>query len=277
MHFLYYLPGRTKDEVTPELVRSLGLGRVLEDCLTPQRFSEMPVSAVHAHGPDEGTGVILSPLPTDGTQSPGLGYLPDRQEWRPVSCPEPSVSAKQPAAAADEPPPVYWFGWFREQPPAPHTLRRHTPLIEGYELELADGQLWHCPTLRLMSGLPNLPCSLGINSAGSTVAQLLPAYEQQWQMAGEIFDRMAGQTEFTVAEGWQYAARLLQINYRLGLHEVSALNLLTTTTYVEVLRAAIDADAIEQYLDSDEGRAAREEAMSEPDRKKKEPASSATA
>ena len=243
MIFLYFLPALSKADVTPETVRAAGLGDVARDCLAPRAWNERTARMDVARGPSGSSGALLALLPVSG-ETPTIGCYPERQTWRPVR-------------SAPDADPRYWLGWFGDDPPRPDTLARDR-LVSGEDHELGDGRVWHCPIIRRPNRSTNLPERWGVDETGRFVASVEPDYEAFWTLSGEIFETAFGLRDDSPAWAWQAAVRCLSLNYRVGPHEATALNLLSSALAPRVCHAAIDAAAIKACVESMQTPAGRE-------------------
>lgn len=251
--YLYYLPGTNKATLDRETVQKFGLGDVLRDCLeTKTTFQRrLIVNQVHANGPGEvRSGAILFAEPPDGLDvTHRVDYCPAEQEW--VECG------------------TYWMGWDKTRPPRPEFLAR-TPLITGYETVLGDGRAWICPTIRKGGRSPNIPRTMGIDTAGEFVMKVLPSYDWAWDLSAEIFDRVFGAQSMAWADAFRLAVSALGLNYRIGPHEASQLGLITTENFQRVAEAAIDWDVVKELLVDD----SEDESVKKKDESAAEPVSS---
>lgn len=238
MIFLYYFPATDRAAITPAFVRAAGLGDVGRDCLAPRVWDDRTARAnVHQRGPDGSSGAILAFLPVDDL-TPDVGHFPDRQVWRPVGDPI-----------------KYWIGHTPSDPPRPETLRR-AHVVPGYDVELPDGHVWTCPTIRRYGRQFGVPTQWGVDACGQFTESVLPDYAAFWELSGEMLDAALGGRDWNTAQYFDAAARCLGLNYRLGPHEITALGLLTSDTFARVFKAAVDGDALQAYFDSPDGRAA---------------------
>ena len=237
MVFRYFLPGISKLHVDAQVLRDRGLGDVLVDCLPPRHRGALGdrVSIFDvAVGPTGSSGALVVPLPVDGSLPKNIGYQTS-QTW---------IELKGTSA--------YWLGFDPQEIPGPASLRR-THVVAGYEEELGDGRVWTCPILRrpnTSAGQPNLPTSWGVDESGEFRAAIQPAYLAEWHMAGELWDVFLGKRALKISEAYAYAARCLAVNYRIGPHEATALNLIDSTNYSRVTKAAVDGPFVEEMLNS---------------------------
>jgi hypothetical protein len=227
--FLYFFPG--KQTVRREDVAGTFAMAALRDAISSnRRFGELCVQNKLMHsGPGGQTGTLLVCLPG------GLaieGFLPDyreaEQEWRQIG--------------------DAWLGWYRDNPPIPENLQRKS-ITPGTEIELGDERTWVAPIIRRVDGVNQLPHAWGCNPAGKMVRRLMAEHQANWQMAGEVWDCFTGERGCTVGEAWDYCIRSLGINYRLGPHEIDALQLLSDENYHDVFKAVVDWHTVEAVMD----------------------------
>ena len=157
-----------------------------------------------------------------------------------------------------------WIGWEKDAPPTPEQLTRESQLA-GKSIELADSATWQVPMLRewrlndtdappivYMIKVPRL---LECNEENKWVeGDVVAGYRSIWDRSKQVFDAMIlgvqSEVELDDSELINFAVDLLAVNYRVGIHEVSALGLLTIPLAREVIRAGIDADGYEMALES---------------------------
>lgn len=228
---LYFLEGiQNKSEITVDELRRRGLGDAFADCIRRPKDLQELLSSTNVFpntGPGGNPGALICALPADGTVPTGVGLYPDDQEWKQVG--------------------EYWMG--HDGKTTPDALRRKTPLISGNEVELGDGNEWIAPVVRMpMDGLHNLPASFGVNCDGDMIQSILPDYVEAWEMAGDLLEWYFGKREMTLREQFDYAVRCLSLNYRVGPHECTELNLLTSENLLFILGAAFDKERIDECV-----------------------------
>jgi hypothetical protein len=255
--FQYFLPGIAHpSHVTPSLLRDRGLGDVLADCLrNDAAFARLKSSTnVQPHGPEGHAGVMLSPLPAGGDlrdYAPRIGFHPDEQQWREVRPP-----------TSDLRPPIFLL-WEPARLPTPAELRRETPLLSGYDLELGDGQVWTAPRIRrpsveagdppasehrLGDGTAFVPSAWGVDAVGNFTRTVRDEYRAAWEMAGEIFEVFVGLRSIERPEALAYCVRVLGLNYRLGPQEATALKLFDDGNYQRVFWAPFDGELLNEFI-----------------------------
>lgn len=231
--FLYFVPNQTF--LRREDLVALGLAYAFES----PAVSNRGVSG----GPAGQDGVLVAGAGLDGSQ---VLYVKDRQTWRQI--PQSTV----------------WVGYETAAPPSPDDLARADQL-DGYWLELADGQRWLVPIargyresadegeLKLYWSL-RLPQRLELAADGRwTDGGILPRYAALWDFAQSWLALRCGTAgEEDVrrldAQGRIDAAVLaLQANYQLSRVEAALLGLLTDQHCVAILDRLIDWPKVEQF------------------------------
>lgn len=219
--FLYFLPTE-KRAVTADDFKAAGLGHALRD--------NAGISAVHTlAGPGNAAGVVCC---VDGDGTPK--YDPVTQTWR-----------KGPNGA-------YHVGFANDARPAPEDLVRER-VYDGAAVRLLDGNQWIIP--RCFAVLddrpPTLPRVLDFDEDGETLlSRVHPRYADLCERAFELWMEWSAQRPLKSTNQWRVrlAADALGVNYRLGpIEAVALLNLLATDEVGLILRAVIDADAVEEF------------------------------
>lgn len=177
-------------------------------------------------------GVYIAPLDPQGEPPRLVGYHPEAQQWRSSPCGR------------------YWVGHDLHTPVTPEALRRRSPLVAGYEVELA-GQMWQVPIVRRPPNATNLPRQIEFDPHGKIAETIDPRYTALWDEAGVFCDTVFGQRDNSDAEDtrwFQLALDCLAVNYRVGRSTQNQLHLLNSQTRDEVLLAAIDWPWFERVL-----------------------------
>jgi hypothetical protein len=138
-----------------------------------------------------------------------------------------------------------WVGFRMHHMPGPLDLQRRE-LIGGYETELGDCRKWLIPLIREFAGGTDLPQRYALGPNGEWVTKMLPQYARLWKRACEIHDDIEEayrqRRDYVATDGFPFLIDVLQLNYRIGPHEVSALGLLQTNNGFHVLGSAIDLE-----------------------------------
>lgn len=215
--FYYFFRGRTADELARgeelnhNLLAEYGLTEVLHDVRKVSAHAS--VSNVNSNaGPGKSCGVVLTVGCKYSGAPAAIGNHPDLQHWAPIDeergC---------------------WIGVLKNSLPRPEDLERFEVIFGG---RVADPQHyeWLIPVARCVpQGMPygTLPQAYRFNAAGEPQPVLDKAWEWLWNLSGEVIDwyRKADSGQ-NPPESWliKTAARLLAVNYRLGVHELNLLH-----------------------------------------------------
>lgn len=213
--FLYYLPKLSKETFSPAAIQAAGLSDVLGDCL-----DALHVCGVgNARGPGDTSGVIVSyASPITGVPK-HTSYQPEMQDWTQVSD-------------------LLWIG-VSNPLPTPDDLQR-IRTVPGSVLRDDHGHEWAFPTARSSANTYGmLPQTYGFDfQTGEPIGRLDERWRWVWDLSGEVWDYFNRPTDQQVAdmeveaepETWDFAkvlrtaVKILSVNYRLGLHEVTILN-----------------------------------------------------
>jgi len=234
MNFFYFLPSVHRQDLNRDKVVSLGLGDVLRDRLTANDLAGIGGLAVSdvVHGPGGHSGTILYPMSElervdDPDRAPlVVGYYPGAQTWEPSG--------------------PYYVGWVTDDLPTPEGLERDLTL-RGYDETLGDGRNWLCPMIRMRDGLNNLPDTWGIKN-GKFCQWVKPDWQWAWDLTGEIWDYFEREADIPHQLAFEWAVKLLSINYRIGPVEATALKLFGRVEFKPVLQAAISGPFVEKVL-----------------------------
>jgi hypothetical protein len=224
MRFAYYIPRLAYNEATDEKLVELGLESRFRDSFGRLSHQHITKSQIHARGPDGSSGTWVYP----SSDLPPLLWKSDGS-WES----QPSDNGK------------FYLCWQKGAKTEPEQLKRRK-IITGQNVELLDGKVWHCPTLRRCLGAPNLPCQY--ERKNDVVSrQVVPSYRAVWEAsakwAAEAFG--SGLNEIDLVD---IATTCLALNYRVGDEELRILSLFDLTSMTQILRVALDADAVEDLL-----------------------------
>lgn len=227
---LYFLPGIFTAQLAPggQLSRSLlaarGLGEVLEDIRSLDDLAHADLATL---GPGGKSGVIISAIPVESRELPRrLGYYPQDTaiEWL-------SFNGG-----------LIWAAIDKNYPPTPADLARHK-MLDGYPIEMADGQEWIVPILRRWPAGTALPQDWEWDDAGQFVQRIKARYQRIWESssktASEFFDSPSGH-RINLPDATQRILDALALNYRLGRHEQRLLHLVDSTNWEDALAATVD-------------------------------------
>lgn len=221
MHYLLFIPNekRMSREVLdrPEFAGLLQTGE-------PDPLVALP----EVVGPDNtNTGAIVLPF-SDGDESknPPLGYLPDRQTWKPIPGSE------------------CWLGWFNDSPPQAVDLARSFPLpYPGPEITLGDGKRWAVPSCFDQKHV------MVPTADGDWTESASPRWPELYALAAPLMDQLESamhaeseEIPFALdnAAASSFLSRLLCLNYRLTAGLIGALGLLDRDLLPRLLAAATD-------------------------------------
>lgn len=215
-------------ELSHALLEKRGVAEVLADRLTTDLTS---VFDLRIRGPGGYCGAMIVPLPNCGTAPPRLTYEPTMQDW------SPGWDEKQ-----------LWIGVDQSARPTPADLVRRERTT-GYDVELADGQLWHVPVIRRPGGSTNLPRTIRFGPEERMAMQIERRYEAIWNDMAPALELLCGEGgEVEVEPFVKLAIRVLGVNYRYGLQEQNVLQLVSSTSWQAILEAAIDWPLVETKI-----------------------------
>jgi hypothetical protein len=155
------------------------------------------------------------------------GYSKAEQEW--VNCGD------------------YWLGWDKNGLPTPEQLQRKK-VVAGEVATLADGREWVCPTVRRWEGgnpFPGVPYVVQMFT--DYQIDVLPQYMDVWQFSGDAWDDVIYGKNFKVVDSFQRAAKFLSVNYRVGVHECSALKIMDMDSINTITLTALDMARFEEF------------------------------
>ncbi len=206
--FLYFRPAQVKN-VSPEDVATWGLGYA---------FERSPISCVcHNNTPTGTAGVVFGDDKRHAAG--GVKMNLEAQEW-----------SKRPT------PQGVYVGYWKESPPTPADLKRQQQL-GGFRIQMRDGNEWMCPAVRMFDADSEqlktaLPAKFDLDESGNPVAgDVVAEYASLYELMSDYAAHMQAGTldahfeSLTMAQLCGDAAKLLQANYTIGLHEIRALNL----------------------------------------------------
>lgn len=252
MTFIYFVPDWTANLVEslaalPDSVASLK--KILRD--VDVKDGQQGITACYGPGPRGRNGTFIAATPSAGSGGNEIApfeydatckqsgdsldcLVGERQTWREIQNADGTT--------------CYWFGWRNDAKPTPADLVRNKT-IDGHKCLLADGNEWLVPVVGPFRG--RLPLAFRMSAKGELFAEVRSDFKKLMQDSEDI-RREAFETN-TIVRGkmWLYVAALLNVNYRVGPHEIAddCLGLVTTENYVEPFRisigerdAAIDAE-----------------------------------
>lgn len=221
--FLYYIPGLAPAECSQRVLSERGLFSrfVAPGDVGLTENSLTPVSV----GPDGAHGCILALGARPGE------YDPVRQTWEKFS--------------------EFWIGYENDfMPGAPDLVREYG--FVGYELKLIDECVWTVPLLRhwdrnLCEPTTSLPKVLK-PVEGRLKKVVSPQYEHLDMMAEKIWQSFISKELLPVETVFEMCAKLMAVNYRIGLEEFGMLGLVDAELAVKMLTLCIDAPAMMHHV-----------------------------
>jgi hypothetical protein len=243
---LYFLSGLQTQALAPgrqRLARSILAARGLSEAWADvEVWDQIACCEVIGKGPDGHPGLVVSALPTISQEPPRrIGYYADDPSirWRPAG-------------------ELVWIGIDQEFPPRPEDLAR-CEQFPGHLVKLADGRQWLVPLVRrgIRSGEPALPRSMQWDAAGRFAMVLEDRYQAIWDKTQRVVELFLepgspgfGSIEYQLAG--DLALDFLGMNYRLGRIEQSAMKLVNSANWQQVLWAAIDGPQIDAAMRAEE-------------------------
>lgn len=238
--FYYWFPESTPitrgSHLNEEILRQCQLDYSLHDCT--EQINECVVR--ESEGPG-GAGTLVYPKPTHGKDPATLyGYKPESQQWLDRG--------------------GFYIGWETDAPPQPDDLSRQEINL-GYAYE-RDGMRWHIPIVRSHDETPSLPADYVFTSAGEMQAVPKQQFRSHWDLAGDAFEYLEthsdNMSDEERHERWpeeklvRMALTFLGLNYRIGIHEVTALSqcgnpILDQSSVSFILHAATDWPRYVEY------------------------------
>jgi hypothetical protein len=228
--FLYFFPGLTEKEITREWLRGSPIAEPMRDIWERNEGFRLRNITVVNNGPS-GSGIIFAAVNDPEQSQQPIGYYKDHQRW--TDCGS------------------YWLGIDDRFPPTAVSLERRK-VVPGIDTELAAGWVWCLPIIRQPdkdTRAANVCCLPSVQT--STAMKVPERYRAIWQLTGTLFDWMYNAIPLTDSKSdgmrfvYESAAVLLGVNYRVGPHETDVLECFEDEDVSAVIRAAIDADAVD--------------------------------
>lgn len=232
---MYFLPGasiaklRSGEDLVHNELNSPELAGVLADVRGSGETSFFECNSSKAPG-GKG-GVLIVPFEA-GEPGKQVGYFPESQVWQ------------QTALGS------FWIGHSRNEPVRADHLRRRTPLVNGYDVELA-GQVWHVPMVRRPPNVTALPREMEFDGAGNLVFRLSPTHQRLWDELGRFVETLYGDRPHSDDDERDWATLaidVLAVNYRVGRSTQNVLHLVNSDTYQQVLNMAVDVPFYEAQM-----------------------------
>ncbi len=136
----------------------------------------------------------------------------------------------------------------------PGHLVRLTPPPPEVPPAAPPGGEWLVPVIRLAAGGTGLPQTIYLDEAGELASETIARFAPLLEMADKAFASTIGPMfgrevddadEMTIAEAFEFAVMVLQVNYRIDRAAASLLRLFDTASLRSVMQAAIDLPTIE--------------------------------
>lgn len=227
--FLYFFPDAPRAIAKPaDLPPECNLGPIIGD-------AKFGYGAVRSSGPEGTSGFMIAVRPSDEGKAAGCGYYPDDQVWAKVRGADGKVT--------------HWIGYEKANPPGPADLQR-PEMVDGYPVKLADKREWVIPCVHVP--LTTLPKVFGLSPDGESILAVTSGYEDLCNESANWWDVIENGSKFNKAEWFEFACKLLAVNYRLGRWEIAQAGLLNDSQEVlrGVLYAALGVLAIRAELES---------------------------
>ena len=223
--FIYYAPGL--GTMHDSMIVKLGLDGVFRN----SKYS----FGIIDDGPDGGRGVLFAAHPeAPGAEMPKLGHFPGAQKWQHV---------KKGG---------YWIGFEAESPPRPTDLQRGLAAAGKWAV-LSDRKRWLVPVARYLGGSTDLPMTIRADDDEVWTRSVKDEYASLWEDAYSVLqtafnsswpveDQLSPQDEVNLC------VRCLQINYRVGMWEITALDLLDSDALLEILAIVSDLVSMRELV-----------------------------
>lgn len=237
---LYFVPH--VQTVTAEKVKELGLG-----------YADVKIGGRGvSNGPGGKHGVM-----TTNDPSGSCGYYPDSQVW-----------GAAPQGDAESPP--YWVGYDKDAIPGPDDLKRKEQ-VEGDVIKFRNGTKWMVPKLhswhlsgsedRVMEYRVELPCLISLDKYGHVIqGSVVKEYADLFDLGMRVQAKLAnGKEDLTNQQMWDFAIKLLSINYKVSMLEMCELvtGHMAIEDATQVIHAGIDWDRYVELVGKALGRLMR--------------------
>lgn len=228
-----------RGHINVDVLRSCGLERVFDETMT------LPETCLHhkCTGPGDIPGMVLCPIPVHRKPPPHGTYHPQSQLW------------------FDRGP--FWIGVEKSNEPTPEDLERTKVYRGRFSIRDPYNRSWLVPIIKCPPpGRGSLPVQYGFEKDGSVIERVSPQFDTVWELAGDALDYLqANQTGLAseeIEKRWpeahllKLAIEFLTVNYRISIHEASALllagkALLDTEFVMNVMMAVSNWPAWVEY------------------------------
>lgn len=173
-----------------------------------------------------------------------VGFYHDEQVWENI----PKADGKESRL---------WIGYYRDNKPKPKDFLRKD-YIDGYYLELADGNQWVIPVARRFQQGCLLPKGMKMVVAGRVDEFVIEKYMPLQRIAEQLFVHFGldEEKEFHKEDGFlcddasffTTCVEVLSTNYNLDFRDVSILKLFTTDNTIDILKLVIDMPHVEKIM-----------------------------
>lgn len=218
----YYLPNLELRHLAPsgQLSRGVLSERGLGDVWRDVDYGDLHRGEC-ACGPDRQKGLLL--VAGEGRAR----YEPEQQDWHQLSD-------------------ALWVGLAKDAPPTPLELVRKNA-VPGHNVELR-GNVWVIPVLRSVQQRTTLPeVPRWVN--GSMTLTVRQEWRSLWEQSARMWDIVTS-LDASLQEVLELAADVLAANYRVDRALLGVLEILDTSNWEAVLRAAVDWPAVEAFLEA---------------------------
>lgn len=228
MSILYFVPRENRNPLEPREL--IGLGA------TWLSHKSVFTSTYTVSGP-KGLSGPISAIGRPGGEAPdGVPFDAEHQKW------------------IWHPSKKFLIGVDTRHKPGPEDLVRGE-VLPGQKVMLLDNNEWVVPVCvpKLVEGMSGetLPMRMDLDEDGQTVAIIEEAFEEIAGRCYQYFQTYTGlsKTEIPFAAAEKLAVDLLSLNYQVDrVIVIGLLGLFGTRTWRRPLRAAIEADAIDEYV-----------------------------
>lgn len=134
-------------------------------------------------------------------------------------------------------------------PPRPQDLEREIGL-KGYPVKMLDGNDWRVPLIQRWDAEknqmePNVPQAMSL-AGGRVEFKVRDEYAAIHAIASKLFGYFFDGRTVPMEELVVDAAKILSVNYRIGVEEASLLGLFDQTSLVAIVEAATDIDSLKR-------------------------------
>lgn len=134
----------------------------------------------------------------------------------------------------------YWIGYDPENLPAPEDLARDDGFYHYDPLPLGDGRRWYIPTGRLYPDGSPLPKVRKVRKDGTVARKVKRKWHPLLKITDEVWEAFENRIDLDPAREAEVCRVALATNYRVGLAEISILELLDDQGVMILLAALVD-------------------------------------